>query len=135
MKKRAFEELNMAHFFNESLKRANVNLDPPPKGLHFSILEAKIFLSFLRKSNASDYWRQCWVKLSPDLCKIMISPAIFFIFSKFWFFWFLDGEGKGQKMTHNCQFQSVTLYISRIIWNLVHRYKIVISPGVFSLFL
>ena len=37
MKKRAFEELNMAHFFNESLKMANVNLDPPPKSLHFSI--------------------------------------------------------------------------------------------------
>ena len=36
----------------------------------------------------------------------------FFIFSKFWFFWFLGGEGKGQKITHNYQFQSVTFYIS-----------------------
>ena len=41
-------------------------------------------------------------------CKMMISPAIFFVFSKVWFFGFLGG--KRAKMTHNYQFQSVTLY-------------------------
>ena len=39
----------------------------------------------------------------------------FFIFSKFWFFGVFRGEGKGQKMTHNCQFQSTTLYISKTV--------------------
>ena len=56
------------------------------------------------------------------LCKMMISPVTFFLFSKFWFFVFLGGEGKGQKVTHNYQFQSVTLNISR---TLDHTMKIV----------
>ena len=52
------------------------------------------------------------------MCKMMISQAFFFIFSKFRFFCvFREGEGggggvvKGQKLTENYQFQSVTLYI------------------------
>ena len=74
-----------------------------------------------------------WLWFLAHLYKIMISPAIFFIFSKFWFFWFLGGRVKGQKMTHNYQFQSVTLYISRTVsWRLLlHMYKLKISPGVF----
>ena len=40
-------------------------------------------------------------------------PQHFFIFSKFYFCRFLygGGFGEGQKMTHNCQFQSLTHYI------------------------
>ena len=68
----------------------------------------------------------------------------FHIFSKFWFIGFLGGGGrlKGQEMTHNYQFQSVTLYISRTyniikiisLRLLVCRCKIMISQGVFLYF-
>ena len=43
------------------------------------------------------------------LCKMIMSPAVFFIFSKKVLEWWV----KGQKMTHNYQFQSVLFYISR----------------------
>ena len=58
------------------------------------------------------------------MCKIMmISPESFFIFFKILIFCvFLVGVGgvggwglKGQKVTHNYQFQSVTHYISRTV--------------------
>ena len=61
---------------------------------------------------------------------MMISPAIFIIFSKFSFLLgFREGGvgvSKGKKMTHNCQFQSVTLYISRTV---DHIMKIVGTQG------
>ena len=64
--------------------------------------------------------------------------AIFFSFWKSWFFGFSVGEGvKGQKIIHNYQFQSVTLFMSRTIDHikiLVHRCKIMISWGVFLYF-
>ena len=41
----------------------------------------------------------------------------FFIFSKFWFFWFLGGQ-KGKK-DPNCQFRSVTLYISGTVYHII----------------
>ena len=41
----------------------------------------------------------------------------FFIFPKFWFFGFLGR--RGQKMTHNYQFQSVTLYISGTVDHII----------------
>ena len=63
--KRAFEELKRTHFFNVSHKRANVNLGPPPRGFHFSVLGEIFFSPFLKNGNASHYRRQCWVKLSP----------------------------------------------------------------------
>ena len=51
---------------------------------------------------------------------------------------FLDFQGGGQGMTHNYQFQSITLYISRTVDHssrfLVHRCKIMISSGVFLYF-
>ena len=46
-----------------------------------------------------------WLWFLEHMCK-MISPAIFFIFSKFWFFRLWVDVVKGQKMTHNYQFQS-----------------------------
>ena len=51
------------------------------------------------------------------MCKMMRSLAIFFFFfSKFWFLFLWERvEVKGQKMTHNYQFQSVKLYISRTV--------------------
>ena len=79
-----------------------------------------------------------WLWFLLHFCKIMISPAIFFMFSKFWFFRFLGGRVKGQKMTHNYQFQSVTLYISRTIgqhMKIVGTQVIMVSPGVFLYFL
>ena len=59
------------------------------------------------------------------ICKMMISPAIFFIFSKFWFFRFLGsrvvgkGSVKGGKTTYNYRFQSVTLHISGIVDHII----------------
>ena len=52
------------------------------------------------------------------MCKMMMSPAIFFIFFKILIFQgFLWGVGglKGQKMVHNHQFQSATHGISRTV--------------------
>ena len=44
------------------------------------------------------------------MCKMMISPAIFFICSNSHFVGLM--AVKGQKVTHNYQFQSVTPFIS-----------------------
>ena len=52
-----------------------------------------------------------WSWFLVHLCKIIISPGLFFIFSKFWFFWFLGGV-KGQKIVQNgkkfCLSQSIS---------------------------
>ena len=48
----------------------------------------------------------------------MISPEIFFRFFKILIFWVFRGV-KGQKMTLNYQFQSVTLYISGTVDHIV----------------
>ena len=57
-----------------------------------------------------------WLWFLVHLCKMMIFPAIFFIFLKFWFLGFLGVRRiKGQKMTHSYQFQSVTLYMWRTV--------------------
>ena len=48
-----------------------------------------------------------------------ISSNFFFIFSKFWFFGFLGGRVNGQKMTHNYQFQSDAIYISRTVDHII----------------
>ena len=63
-----------------------------------------------------------WLSFLVHMCKMMIFPGIFFIFSKFWFSGFF-GEGggdKGQKMTHNYQFQSVTLYFSGTVDHIIN---------------
>ena len=76
-----------------------------------------------------------WLWFKVQFCKMMISPAVFFIFSKFWFLGFSGGRTKND---HNYQFQSITLYISRTVDHssrfLVHRCKIMISSGVFLCF-
>ena len=70
------------------------------------------------------------------LCQMMISPVVFFIFSKFWFFRLLGGKGakKGPKWQNSAHSISQEWYI---IWSsfVVHKCKMMISPGVFSFFL
>ena len=69
-------------------------------------------------------------------CKIMISQQFFHFFKILIFQVFSRGGVKGQKMTHNYQFQCVKLNIPRTLSRfLVHRCKIMISPGVFFYFL
>ena len=58
--KRAFEELKRAHFFNVSHRRANVNLGPPSRGFHLSVLGEIFFFTFSQK-------RQC-----PTLSEAML---------------------------------------------------------------
>ena len=47
--------------------------------------------------------------------KMVISPAIFFHLFRILILGVFKGGVKGQKMTHNYQFQSVTLHISRTV--------------------
>ena len=78
-----------------------------------------------------------WSWFLVNMCKMMISPAIFCIFSEFWFFFFCFWRGfKWKKrMTHKCQFQSVTFHILGTVNQFVaHKYKI-ISLSVFLNFL
>ena len=67
------------------------------------------------------------------MCKMIISPGVFFSFSKFWFFGFLGV--KGQKTVQNDKKFCQLLFISKgpyIIWLsfLVDICKIIISSGV-----
>ena len=64
-----------------------------------------------------------WLSYIADLCKMMISPVVFFIFSKFWFFGLL---GRGNKRAKNCpkweRILSVMLNISGIIHHVIFIY-------------
>ena len=71
---------------------------------------------------------------------MMISPGVFFIFSKFWFSGLLGGGSvKGQKMFQNekkfCLLCSISQE-SYIIWFsfMVFMFKMIIPPGVFFFF-
>ena len=68
-----------------------------------------------------------------NMFNMMITPTIFLFFQNSNFSGF--NAAKGQKMTQNYQFQSVTHSISQERWIiskfLVHRCKIMIFPGVF----
>ena len=69
------------------------------------------------------------------LCKIIISPGVFYIFSKSWFFGLLGVS----KMAHNDKKLCPLLVISQepyIIWSwsMVHKCKRIISLGVFYIF-
>ena len=69
-------------------------------------------------------------------CKIMISQQFFHFFKILIFQVFSRGGVKVQEMTHNYQFHCVTLNMPRTLSRfLVHRCKIMISPGVFLYFL
>ena len=73
--------------------------------------KSSVCLTLYLKNHASydcDFWY---------MCKMMISPGIFHFF-KILIFWFLRGV-KGQILTSNYQFQSVTLYISGTVDHII----------------
>ena len=62
-------------------------------------------------------------------------PSNFFHFFEILIFWVFRREGvKGQKMTHNHQFQSISLYISTTVDHIIKifgtMWKIMISPDI-----
>ena len=71
-------------------------------------------------------------------CKIIISPWIFFLFSKFWFSGVLGGSNskKWHKMTKKFCLSCLISQEVYIIWSLllVHMYKRIISPYCFYIF-
>ena len=67
------------------------------------------------------------------ICKMLMSPANFFIFQHFDFWGFRGGGVKGQKMTYNYQFQYVLLYISGTVDHTI-EILIMISTGIFLYF-
>ena len=86
-----------------------------------------------------------WSSFMGHLCKMMISPGVFFIFSKFWFFGLLKGGWgvgrgvKGQKMVQNdkkfclmCSISQESYIISYLF--MVLMCKMIISLGVFFIF-
>ena len=75
-----------------------------------------------------------WLWFLVNMCKMMISPANFFIFQSFDFGVYIGV--KGQKMTWNYQFQYVLPYVSGIVDHIDHILKILImiSTGVFLYF-
>ena len=86
-----------------------------------------------------------WLSLLVHKSKMMISPSIFFFFSKFWFFGLLrvrggarwEGGVKGQKMVQNHKRFCLLCSISQepyILWFYlwcIHMCKMTMSPCVF----
>ena len=98
----------------------------------------KLCLSHSRSKEAYIIWLWFLVRIY----KMITFPDAFFIFFKiliFRVFRKVRGGERRQKMTHNCQFHSVTLYIARNVDHssrfLVGRCKVMISPGVLLYFL
>ena len=72
-----------------------------------------------------------WLSFMVHMCKMIISPGVFFIFSKFWF--------SRQKMAQNdlkfCLLHSISQEPYSIWLSfMVHMCKMIISPGVFFIF-
>ena len=79
-----------------------------------------------------------WLSFVVHKCKMTISPAVFLIFSKSWFFG-LSGGSKGKKWSKMTKNFVLLHFISQepfIIWSwfMVHMCKRIISPGVFHTF-
>ena len=79
-----------------------------------------------------------WLSLMVHMCKMIISPDVFFTFSKFWFFWLLGGLKK-QKTVQNDKKFLPPCFMSQepyIIWLsfMVYMCKIMIYQGVFLSF-
>ena len=77
-----------------------------------------------------------WLSFMLHLCKMIMSPGSFFIFSKFWFLGLL-GRGKRAKNGPKWQkIKSVALHI----WGTIHHmtviyvFKMIISSGVFFIY-
>ena len=68
-----------------------------------------------------------WSWFMLHVCKMVMSPSIFFIFQSFDF-------SEGQVMTQNCQFQSVTFHISGTVNHIIKilgtQVYLMIPPGV-----
>ena len=93
---------------------------------------------FCLSHSISQEWYIIWLSFMVHKCKMIMSPGIFFIFSKFWFSGLLGG--KRAKMVQNGKKLSLWCSISQkpyIIWLsfMVHICKMIISPGAFLNFL
>ena len=84
-----------------------------------------------------------WLSFMVHLCKMMISPGVFFHFFKIFILWVVRvGEGvdvKGQKMVQNDKKLCLLCSISQesyIIWFsfMALMFKMIIPPGVFFIF-
>ena len=71
------------------------------------------------------------------MCKMIISPGLFLIFSKFWFFGLLGGKRakngpKWEKfcLSHLVSQEPYSIWLSFM----VHLYKKIVSPGIFYIF-
>ena len=71
------------------------------------------------------------------ICKIIISPGVFFSFPKFWFFRLL---GRGKKAKNGPKWQKIlsamlhisgTIHHMIVIYGVVHMFKMIISPDFF----
>ena len=76
-----------------------------------------------------------WSWFLVHLCKMIISPCVSFIFSKFWFFVLLGGS-KGKKWSKMTKISVChTLYLETIYMIFIYgaqcMYKRIISPGIF----
>ena len=79
-----------------------------------------------------------WFSFMVHLCKMIISPGVFFFFSKSWFSGLLKGV-KGQKIVQNVKKFCLLRSISQgpyIIWSsfVVRKCRMMISPGGFFMF-
>ena len=77
-----------------------------------------------------------WLSFMVHICKMMICPGIFFIFSKFWFSGSTGGGLKGQKTFQNNKKLCLLCSISQepyVIWLsfIVQMCKMIISPSLF----
>ena len=88
-----------------------------------------------------------WLSFMVNLCKMMISPGVFFIFSKFWFSGLLEGsKGKKQSNMKNnavCRapyLRNHTSYYFHVLYSslfsffyiiIVHMCKVIIFPSIF----
>ena len=76
-----------------------------------------------------------WLSFIVNLCRMIISPGFFFLFSKILIFWVVR-ETKGQKVVQNdkkfCLLRSISQepYLMWLSF-MVHMCKMIISPGVF----
>ena len=77
-----------------------------------------------------------WFSFMVLMCKMILPPQIFFIFSKFWFSGLLGGKGQ---IAQNDKTFGLSCSISQepyILWSsfVVHKCKMIISPGFFYFF-
>ena len=79
-----------------------------------------------------------WLLFMVNMCKMIISPGVFFQFFKILIFWVVSGI-KGQKAVPNHKKFCLSCFISQepcIIWLsfMVHMCKMIISLGIYCIF-